>query len=106
MVLEPLVEPRFHPDSYGYRPDRSALDAVGRARERCWRADWVIDLDIRAFFDSLDHALVERAVARCTDIPWVRLYVGRWLRAPYNGRTEPRSNGRKAHRKARSLARR
>ena len=63
MVLEPVVEPRFHPDSYGYRPGRSALDAVGRARDRCWRADWVIDLDIKAFFDSLDHALVERAVA-------------------------------------------
>jgi hypothetical protein len=53
MVLEPVVEPRFHPDSYGYRPGRSALDAVGRARERCWRADWVIDLDL---YFSLTHA--------------------------------------------------
>ena len=51
MVLEPVVEPHFHPDSYGYRPGRSALDAVGTARKRCWRTDWVIDLDIKAFFD-------------------------------------------------------
>jgi RNA-directed DNA polymerase len=82
MVLEPLVEPVFHPDSYGYRPGKSALDAVGMARKRCWATDWVIDLDIRAFFDSLDHELVERAVAKHTDSPWVRLYIARWLRAP------------------------
>jgi RNA-directed DNA polymerase len=82
MVLEPLVEPKFHPDSYGYRPGKSALDAVGMARRRCWDADWVIDLDIKAFFDSIPHDLVERAVAHHTDIPWVRLYIARWLRAP------------------------
>ena len=82
MVLEPKVEPKFHPDSYGYRPGRSALDAVGAARKRCWDADWVIDLDIKAFFDSIPHDLVERAVAHHTDLPWVRLYVARWLRAP------------------------
>src|SRR5580658_3554964 len=55
MVLEPMVEPKFHPDSYAYRPGRSALDAVEVARKRCWRANWVIDLDIKAFFESLDH---------------------------------------------------
>src|SRR3989454_47748 len=96
MVLEPAVEPRFHPDSYGYRPGRGALDAVGMARKRCWDADWVIDLDIKAFFDSLDWGLVERAVAHHTDIPWVRLYVARWLRAPVqrpDGTTEPRTKG-------------
>ena len=82
MVFEPLVEPRFHPDSDGYRPGRSALDAVGMARKRCWEIDWVIDLDIKAFFDSIPHDLVERAVARHTDLAWVRLYIGRWLRAP------------------------
>lgn len=82
MVLEPMVEPVFHPDSYGYRPGRSALDAVGMARKRCWDADWVIDLDIKAFFDSIPHDLVERAVAYHTKLPWVRLYVARWLRAP------------------------
>jgi len=82
MIVEPEVEPRFHPDSYGYRPGRSALDAVGMARKRCWASDWVIDLDIRAFFDSIPHDLVERALALHTDLGWVRLYVGRWLRAP------------------------
>jgi len=82
MVLEPMVEPKFHPDSYGYRPGRSAIDAVGMARKRCWRADWVIDLDIKGFFDSISHELVERAVAHHTDLQWVRLYVARWLRAP------------------------
>jgi RNA-directed DNA polymerase len=96
MVLEPRVEPQFHPDSYAYRPGRSALDAVGVARKRCWDADWVIDLDIKAFFDSLDHELVERAVVHHTDIPWVRLYIARWLRAPVqrpDGTLEPRTKG-------------
>ena len=96
MVLEPLVEPSFHPDSYAYRPGRSALDAVEAARKRCWAADWVIDLDIKAFFDSLDHDLVERAVAHHTDLPWVRLYIARWLRAPVqrtDGTLEPRTKG-------------
>lgn len=82
MVLEPLVEPRFHKDSYGYRPGRSALDAVGVARKRCWRFNWVIDLDIKGFFDNLDHDLLQKAVAHHTDNPWVRLYIARWLRAP------------------------
>jgi group II intron reverse transcriptase/maturase len=82
LVLEPEVEPLFHPDSYGYRPERSALDAVARCRERCWKADWVIDLDLRSFFDSLDHRLVLRAVARHTSERWILLYVQRWLKAP------------------------
>ena len=82
MALEPLVEPKFHPDSYGYRPGRSALDAVAAARKRCWDTDWVIDLDIKSLFDSIPHDLVERDVAHHTDLAWVRLYVGRWLRAP------------------------
>jgi RNA-directed DNA polymerase len=82
LSLEPLVEPCFHPDSYGYRPRRSALDAVGRARERCWKFNWVLDLDIRSFFDSLAHDLVMRAVKRFTDCRWVLLYVERWLVAP------------------------
>ena len=96
MVFEPLVEPVFHEDSYGYRPGRSALDAVGVARKRCWDADWVIDLDIRAFFDSIPHDLVERAVAHHTDLPWVRLYIARWLRAPLqrpDGTLERRTKG-------------
>ena len=96
MVFEPLVEPVFHEDSYGYRPGRSALDAVGVARKRCWKADWVIDLDIQAFFDSIPHDLVERAVAHHTDLSWVRLYVARWLRAPVqrpDGTVEERTKG-------------
>lgn len=82
LYLEPEVEPLFHSDSYGYRPGRSALDAVATCRERCWKKNWVIDLDIRAFFDSLDHELVLRAVSKHTDLRWVLLYVQRWLKAP------------------------
>ena len=86
MQLERAVEPIFHPDSYGYRPGRSALDAVGRCRERCWKSDWVVDLDIRAFFDSVDHPLMLKAVERHTDQRWVLLYVQRWLTAPLRQR--------------------
>jgi RNA-directed DNA polymerase len=96
LYLEPKVEPLFHPDSYGYRPGRSALDAVGVCRERCWRRDWVIDLDIRAFFDSVDHELVLRAVRRHTDERWILLYVERWLKAPLqqgDGTLVPRDRG-------------
>ncbi len=82
MILEPEVEPIFHPASYGYRPGRSALDAVGAARKRCWKFDWVVDLDIKSFFDTIPHDLIEKGVARHTELSWVRLYVKRWLRAP------------------------
>jgi RNA-directed DNA polymerase len=84
LYLEPNVEPVFHPDSYGYRPRKSALDAVAACRQRCWRADWVIDMDIRAFFDTVPWDLVLKAVARhiSPDQGWILLYVGRWLKAP------------------------
>ena len=84
MYLEPKVEPVFHPDSYGYRPKKSALDAVGTCRQRCWRADWVIDLDIKAFFDSVPWDLILKAVEHHlgTDQRWILLYVRRWLAAP------------------------
>ena len=82
MELEPEVEPLFHPDSYGYRPRKSALDAVGTCRKRCWRYDWIVDLDIKGFFDNIDHALMMHAVRKHTDCPWVLLYIERWLRAP------------------------
>jgi len=82
LYLEPEVEPMFHPDSYGYRPGRSALDAVQACRRRCWSKDWVIDLDIRAFFDSLDHELVLKAVSAHTQQRWILLYLRRWLIAP------------------------
>ena len=76
------MEPCFHPDSYGYRPGRLALDAVGVCRERCWRAAWVLDLDLKSFFDSVPWDLVLKAVARHTDLRWVLLYVERWLKVP------------------------
>lgn len=82
MHLEPKVEPLFHPDSYGYRPKKSALDAVGKCRERCWRYDWIVDLDIKGFFDNIDHALMMRAVCKHTESRWMLLYIERWLKAP------------------------
>ena len=82
MDLEPKVEPLFHPDSYGYRPGKSALDAVGKCRTRCWRHDWVVDVDIKGFFDNIDHSLMMHAVRRHTDCKWVLLYIERWLKAP------------------------
>ena len=82
MHLEPLVEPKFHPDSYGYRPGKAAHHAIGACRARCWKYDWVIDLDVRKFFDTVAWDLVVKAVtAVCTD-RWVLLYVKRWLAAP------------------------
>jgi RNA-directed DNA polymerase len=80
--LEERVEPIFHPDSYGYRPGRSALDAVAACRTRCWSSDWVVDLDIQKFFDSVPWDLLVKAVGAHTDLAWVLLYVKRWLAAP------------------------
>lgn len=95
-VLESRAEPMFHPDSYGYRPRRGALDAVAACRVRCWRYDWVIDLDIRKFFDSVPWDLVVKAVGAVCDLPWVLLYVERWLKAPLawaDGRVQQRERG-------------
>ncbi|MCA1676824.1 MAG: group II intron reverse transcriptase/maturase, partial [Actinobacteria bacterium] len=82
LALEPAVEKVFHPDSYGYRPGRSPIDAVAACRKRCWEKDWVVDLDVKAFFDSVSWELVVKAVARHTDQKWVLMYVERWLKAP------------------------
>ena len=82
MHLEPKVEPLFHADSYGYRPFKSAHDAVGQARKRCWKYDWVLDLDIKGFFDNIPHELLMRAVRKHAPEKWVVLYVERWLKAP------------------------
>ena len=79
--LEPLLEPVFHNDSYGYRPKRSAHQALAQARRRCWQRDWVLDLDIKGFFDNIDHELMMRAVRHHTDSAWMLLYIERWLKA-------------------------
>lgn len=81
MHLEARVDPLFHSDSYAYRPGKSALDAVGVCRQRCWKTDWVIDCDVKAFFDSVRHDLLLKAVKAHTDERWVLLYVKRWLTA-------------------------
>jgi group II intron reverse transcriptase/maturase len=83
--LEPILEPLFHPDSYGYRPGRSAINAVRTARERCWRYDWIVDLDIKGFFDSIDWELLLRAVRKHAPAQWIILYIERWLKAPAIG---------------------
>jgi len=96
MHLEPMVEPLFHDDSYGYRPGKSALDAVATARQRCWRSDWVIDLDIKGFFDNLDHDLVMKAVQHHDKTPWALLCIERWLKAPVqrqDGSLQERTKG-------------
>lgn len=82
LVLEPILEPHFHRDSYGYRPGRSALDAVGIVRRRCWQYDWVIEFDIKGLFDNIDHGLLMRAVRKHCRCRWVLLYIERWLKAP------------------------
>jgi len=80
--LEPLMDPLFHPNSFGYRPGKSALEAVGWARQRCWSFDWVCDLDIKHFFDNLDHDLLLKAVRKHAKEKWIVLYIERWLKAP------------------------
>ena len=82
LQLLPRMESIFHDDSYGYRPKRSPLDAVAKCRQRCWKRDWVLDLDVAKFFDSVDHDLMVKAVEANTDQKWVVLYVKRWLKAP------------------------
>jgi len=96
MALEARTESIFHDDSYGYRPKRSALQAVERCRQRCWKKDWVLDLDVQKFFDSVDHALMVKAVEVNTDARWVVLYVKRWLVAPIqlpDGTLQARNRG-------------
>jgi len=80
--LQPTLESLFHADSYGYRPRKSAKDALSMAKQRCWSRDWVLDLDIKGFFDSIDHGLLMRAVRRHTTCTWALLYIERWLKAP------------------------
>jgi group II intron reverse transcriptase/maturase len=101
MYLEPEVEKIFHPDSYGYRPNKSAIEAVaieavGQARQRCFKKAWVLDIDIKGFFDNIDHDLMMKAVRLHTESRWILLYVSRWLKAPVlmpDGTREERAKG-------------
>lgn len=82
MLLEPKLESIFLPDSFGYRPEKSALDAIRVTRMRCWQYDWILEFDIRGLFDNIDHTLLMRAVEKHEECKWVRLYLRRWLTAP------------------------
>jgi RNA-directed DNA polymerase len=81
-LLEPSLELIFHKDSYGYRPGRSAIQALSRARERCWKLNWVVDVDIKGYFDNIPHDLLMKAVRRHCQVSWMLLYIERWLKAP------------------------
>jgi retron-type reverse transcriptase len=94
------LERIFHLWSFGYRPGRTPLQAVGQARRNSWKCDWVIDLDIKGFFDTIDHELLMRALERHVSERWIRLYVRRWLKSPVeaeNGRVDPRDRGTPHH---------
>jgi RNA-directed DNA polymerase len=96
LTFEPHVEPYFLPDSYGYRPNKSALDAVGITRQRCWQYDWLLEYDIRGLFDNLDHELLMKAVRKHTENEWVILYIERWLKTPMqlaDGSLEEKTKG-------------
>ena len=86
--IEPELETHFHPDSYGYRPNKSALDAIDITRQRCWKRAWVVDMDIKGFFDEIDHDLLMKAVNKHVDEKWQILYIERWLKAPIQHRNE------------------
>jgi RNA-directed DNA polymerase len=96
LMIEPILEPIFHEDSYGYRPGRSAKQAVAVTRERCWKYDWVVEFDIKAAFDQIDHGLLLKAVRRHIKADWILLYIERWLTAPFetaDGARLPRVRG-------------
>ena len=81
-LLEPVIDPVFHANSYGYRPGRSAHDAIAMVPRRSWEYDWVVEFDIKGLFDNIDHELLMRALRKHCQTPWVLLYVERWLKAP------------------------
>jgi len=83
IYLEPILEPHFHKDSYGYRPAKSAIQAVEVTRRRCWKYDWVLEFDIKGLFDNIDHDLLMRAVRKHTECKWILLYIDRRLKAPF-----------------------
>ena len=95
-VIEPILDPIFLADSYGYRPNKSALDAIGVTRKRCWKYDWVLEFDIKGLFDNIDHELLLRAVRKHITCKWALLYIERWLKAPMvqeDGTTIARNRG-------------
>ena len=83
LYFEPMVEPLFYNDSYGYRPNKSAIDALRQARERCFRRDWVLELDIKGLFDNIKHGYLMYMVEKHTDCKWLILYIKRWLTVPF-----------------------
>ncbi len=96
LLIEPRLDRIFHPDSYGYWPGRSARQAVAITRSRCWQYNWVVEFDIKAAFDQIDHDLLMKAVSRHISEAWIRLYIGRWLMTPFEtaaGERQPRDRG-------------
>jgi len=96
LMIEPIVDPVFHEDSYGYRPGKSAKQAIAETRKRCWQYDWVVEFDIKAAFDQIDHALLMKAVRSHIEEGWILLYIERWLTAPFetaDGVSLPRTRG-------------
>jgi group II intron reverse transcriptase/maturase len=96
LIIEPILDPMFHPDSYGYRPGKSAKQAVAITRKRCWKSDWVVEFDIKAAFDQIDHSLLMKAVRKHVKEDWILLYIERWLTAPFEtaeGVSVPRGRG-------------
>src|SRR5260364_180462 len=82
LTLEPEMDKHFPPDSYGYRPNKNAPEAVRVTRQRCWQYDWVVEFDIKGLFDNIPHDLLMKAVRKHTDCKWSLLYIERWLKAP------------------------
>lgn len=96
MYVEPAVEPMFCEDSYGYRPNKSAIDAIETTRKRCWKYDYVIELDVKGLFDNIDHELLMKVVHRHVKEPWICMYIERWLKTPFvlqDGQVFERSAG-------------
>jgi|SRR5665647_1083693 len=96
LIIEPILDPIFHPDSYGYRPGRSAKQAIAVTRQRCWQYDWVVEFDIKAAFDQIDHGLLMKAVRTHIKEDWILVYIERWLTAPFeteDGTHLPRERG-------------
>ena len=93
--IEPKLDPLFHPNSYGYRPDKSALEAVGTVRQRCWKYSWVLEFDIKGLFNNIPWDLINKAVQHHITEKWVLLYIDRWLKAPMDleGKDQPRTKG-------------